>query len=304
VTTSEPRGAFVRVRDRQTQAVVEEPVYAAFALSLLYEHRLSAWLVNLACKRHWVSTLYGLRMHSRASRALIQPLIEQFDIDPTEAELDVAAYPHFNAFFERRLKPDARVYSDDPTQFGSPGDGKLLVYPELATTTHLPIKGLNVSLAALLDDESMANRYCGGAAIVLRLAPQDYHRFHFPVAGLATEARTIPGIYHSVNPIAVKKVPGLFGLNKRMSATLHTQAFGQVVLVEVGAIMIGTIMQNYVPGAVVAGQEKGHFRYGGSTIIVLFEPACITFDDDLLRDSASGLEVRVKAGEVVGRARA
>jgi phosphatidylserine decarboxylase len=248
--------------------------------------------------RKWVCELYGRQMDNPRSRSRIAPFVAQFKIDMAEAEQ--ADFACFNDFFYRKLKPGARPYPADPSRFGSPGDGKLLVYPALDADVAVPIKGTACSPAALLASAAEAAPFAGGAAFVLRLAPPDYHRVHFPAAGEAGPPRVIPGGYDSVNPIALARVPDLFCRNKRTATIIETAQFGRMAYIEVGAITIGTIMQTHAPGPVARGQEKGYFRYGGSTIVCLFEPGALTFDPDLVADSATGLEVKVRAGEAIG----
>jgi phosphatidylserine decarboxylase len=162
------------------------------------------------------------------------------------------------------------------------------------------VKGSTISIDLLLHSPIAAQLYDKGAALVLRLAPQDYHRFHFPDSGVAEPTRTIPGRYHSVNPIALARVPDVFCCNKRTVTDFQSRHFGPIAYIEIGAFRVGSIVQTYVPGEVTKGQEKGYFQFGGSTIIVLFAPDSIVFDADLMEDSAQGLEVAVKAGSHIG----
>ncbi|NKB17210.1 MAG: hypothetical protein HC770_02290 [Pseudanabaena sp. CRU_2_10] len=155
----------------------------------------------------------------------------------------------------------------------------------------------NLFLASVAD----VQRFRRGAALIVRLAPYDYHRFHFPDRGKANTARYIKGRYHSVNPIALAKVPNLYCYNKRSVTEFSSEHFGRIAYVEVGAITIGSIVQTYNPGTVARGQEKGYFQYGGSTLVLLFEPGAIAFDRDLVQDSAHGLENHVLAGSKLGK---
>lgn len=297
-----PATAPIRHRDRRTGAIVEEPIFAESTLRWFYEHPLGRAVFDTVINRKWFCDLYGRRMDHPRSRARIAPFVAGFGIDLGEAERPLEAYTSFNDFFYRTLKPGARPYPSEPQVLGSPGDGKLLVYPRLELDTRLPIKGTACSPAALLASEAEAAAYAGGAAFVLRLAPPDYHRFHFVDDGLAEPTREVPGRYDSVNPIALARVPDLFCRNKRAVTPIETAHFGRMAYVEVGAITIGTIIQTFTPGQVARGQEKGYFRYGGSTIVVLFGPGRVAFDEDLVADAANGLEVRVRAGEPIGRA--
>ena len=292
----------VRHRDRRTGAIVEEPIFAESTLRWFYEHPIGRVVFDRLVNTKAFCDLYGGRMDAPGSRKRIAPFVEAFAIDMAEAERPLGAYASFNDFFFRTLKPGARAWPEAPEALGSPGDGKLLVYPRLDADARMPIKGTACSPAALLGSDAEAAPYAGGAAFVLRLAPPDYHRFHFVDDGTAQATREIPGRYDSVNPIALAVVPDLFCRNKRAVTTIDTANFGRMAYVEVGAITIGTIVQTYAPGPVARGQEKGYFRYGGSTIVALFEPGRVAFDADLAADAAAGLEVRVRAGERIGLA--
>lgn len=292
----------VRHRDRATGNIVEEPIFAEGTLRWFYENPLGRLVFATLINNKPFCTFYGNRMDAASSRSRIAPFIAQFAIDMDEAARPVEAYTSFNDFFHRTLKPGARPYPAEANRLGSPGDGKLLVYPHVETDTRMPIKGTACSPAALMASDAEAAAFAGGSAFVLRLAPPDYHRYHFLDGGVAGPVREIPGGYDSVNPIALAQVPDLFCKNKRMVTIIETAHFGRVAFIEVGAITIGSMIQTFTPGPVTRGQEKGYFRYGGSTVVALFEPGRVTFDPDLVADSANGLEVKVKAGAGIATA--
>jgi len=237
----------------------------------------------------------------RRSRRKIAGFVEEHGIRAEEAELPLEEYRSFNAFFTRRLRADARPFAEDPDVLCAPGDGKALVFPVVDRTVKLPAKGASFSPAALLASGDQAKRFLGGSALVLRLAPYDYHRFHFPDSGEAGAVRCLRGEYHVVNPIALACVPELLCRNKRAVTVMDSDHFGRVAYVEIGALAVASIVQTYGPGRVERGQEKGYFQFGGSTIILLFEPGAAAFDEDLVRDSAEGMEVQVLAGSRIGR---
>ena len=181
-----------------------------------------------------------------------------------------------------------------------PADGKVLVYPQIAAEDVLPVKSNQLSARELLAEAIDPTPYHGGAALVVRLAPYDYHRFHFPADGQVGQTQWIDGTYHSVNPIALARVPDVFHRNRRSVCELTTPTFGRIAYIEVGAINVASIVQTHSPGPCERGQEKGFFQFGGSTVVLLFEPGAIAFDSDLVADSAAGLEVHVPTGAGVG----
>lgn len=288
-------------RDRKTGAIVQEPVFSEKVLRWFYEHPLGFQVFNLFLNNRLFSRAYGLWHHLPASRKKIPNFIIQYGVNIDEFESPIEQYANFNDFFCRRLKPEARPFIQQSEIFCSPSDGKVLVYPNLKASTQIPIKGALISVAMLLGSEKYAKIYQNGSALVIRLAPYDYHRFHFPDDGVASSAKIISGKYHSVNPIALAKVPDTYCRNKRTVTQFKSKHFGQIAYVAVGALTIASIVQTYTPGAVRRGEEKGFFQYGGSTLVLLFEAGAIAFDCDLIENTANGLEVHVLAGSRLGK---
>jgi len=166
------------------------------------------------------------------------------------------------------------------------------------------VKGKRFSLKSLLQDDELAERYAEGAMAMARLCPVDYHRFHFPCECVPGKPRLINGLLYSVNPIALKRNIEYLSQNKRMITELETENFGKILYMEVGATYVGSIHQTYTPGKACAkGEEKGYFAFGGSCLLVLFEPNKIAFDQDLIDFSAKRMEVRGLLGQSLGRAR-
>ena len=280
---------------------MEEPLLHSDAQRWIYRHAAAHWLFDRLLNNATFCRHYGRVQGSDKSREKIAEFVAEHAIDATEFARPIESYESFNAFFTRRLKPGARIFDNDADVLCAPSDGKVLVYPDLEPGACIPVKGASLPIVSLLGSESAAGPHLDGAALVVRLAPYDYHRFHFPAAGRAGPARTIPGRYHVVNPVGLGRVPDAFIRNKRSITEFDSEGFGRIAYVEVGGFTVGTILQTYEPGPVERGQEKGCFQYGGSTLVLLFQQGTILFDEDLLRDSANGLEVHVKAGIRLGR---
>lgn len=294
-------GDGIRYRERRTGAMVTEPIYRAKFMRWSLEDPLGRSMLALFGSRWLYSAYYGFKQRLPGSRRRIAPFVAQFGVDLTEAEQPLEAFTCFDAFFTRRLKVGARPVDADPAVLVSPGDGKITVFPDLRDETVLPIKGAQLPIAVLLGSAAAAAPFQGGSAAVLRLSPADYHRFHFPADGDAGPTTALPGRLWSVNPLSMTYHPDTLCLNKRAVTLLTTPAFGRIALVEVGAVTVGTIVQTFRPGPVRKGQEKGTFRFGGSTIVMLFEPGAVRFDADLLADAAAGFEVQVLQGSGIGR---
>jgi phosphatidylserine decarboxylase len=152
-----------------------------------------------------------------------------------------------------------------------------------------------------LGSPDLAHEYQNGAYIIVRLCPADYHRFHFPVAGTAHSAQLIPGKYYSVSPIALEKLARVYCQNKRMLTQIDSDHFGKVLMLEVGATFVGGMEQTFTPEQrVEKGEEKGYFKFGGSTVILFFQEGMIEIDGDLLKNTERGLETAVKMGMRIG----
>ena len=291
----------VRYRDRQTGDIVAERVPGESLLRWLYGTTFGSLFFRAALNHPLCSRLCGWWQQNSWTRRRIRPFAERYRINLEELEHPLDKYTSFNDFFTRRLKPNTRPCDPEPERLLSPADGKVLVYPQLGPGTILPVKSCTLTADALLAGAIDPIPYRNGAALVVRLAPYDYHRFHFPADGQAGNARMIEGDFHSVNPLALARKPNLFCYNRRSVCELQTPIFGKIAYVEIGALNVASIVQTYAPGPCERGGEKGFFQFGGSTIVLLFEPGAITFDDDLVSDSATGLEVHVHTASGLGR---
>jgi phosphatidylserine decarboxylase len=291
----------ITYKDRETGQVLTEPLVHDGYQRWVMTSGVGNALFNGILNNSFFCRLYGRLQDTKGSKRKILNFVEQYDIDTREAELELDQFETFNAFFTRKLKADARTFDRDPNAFCCPADGKVMVFPKMEAGTRLPVKGRSISIASFLASEQAAEKYAEGSALVVRLAPYDYHRFHFPDDGTALAASEISGRYHVVNPVGLESVPDAFLRNKRSVTGIDSKHFGQLSYVEVGGFAVGTIVQTYDPGDVERGQEKGYFRFGGSTLVLIFEPGKIVFDGDLVRDSEERLEVQVKAGSRIGR---
>ena len=246
---------------------------------------------------------YGRRMDVVSSRVRIRPFIEQYGLDESEFAELVDEYHSFNEFFFRKLKPGARPLDPASDSVVFPADGRHLPFANITAETSFFVKGQSFDLARFLGDTGLAKRYEGGSMLLSRLCPVDYHRFHFPCSGQAGIPRFIKGWLYSVNPIALITRPSILWENKRVVTPIESPVLGQVQFVEIGATMVGSIRQTYMPGERVAkGEEKGYFAFGGSSVAVLFEKGRVEFDADLLENTANGIETYARIGESMGQA--
>ena len=180
-----------------------------------------------------------------------------------------AEFRSFNDFFIRKLKPEARPVSQDPRVLVAPADARYLVYPRFEAFS---IKEKTFSLREFLQNIELTHRYREGSMVIARLCPSDYHRFHFPCDAFVSKAKLIPGPLFSVNPMALQKKLSILVENKRMVTEVHSERFGMLLYLEIGATCVGSIRQTYQPETVVKkGEEKGYFEFGGSCIVLFLE---------------------------------
>ncbi len=293
----------IEVFDRSTGETFVEKVYSEDAMRVLYGTSVGVAAASKIFSAGIFSRIYGAYNDSGASRHKIEEFAAELDIDLSECEKDISEYHSFNDFFARKLKKGARPLCEDEDALLSPGDGRLLVFPDLGGTGSLThVKWAPIDLLTLFgENKRLSERFSGGSALVLRLCPADYHRFHFPVSGKVGMTKTVDGSLHSVNPYAIESKLPVYCLNKRTICEIETARSGRVVCLEVGALFVGSIVQTYRAGMRVSrGDEKGFFKFGGSTVICFFEEGAVSFDEDLVEHSLGGTETFVKMGERIG----
>lgn len=242
-----------------------------------------------------VSKAAGAFMDSRLSVPLIKRFIKSSGIDTSQYVMK--KFRSYNEFFTRRVKRGMRPIDRMPSHFISPCDSKLTVY-KIGKSSVFRIKGSRYRVSDLIQNDFLAKRYEGGYCMIFRLEVDDYHRYCYIDSGTKTENTFINGELHTVNPIALEHY-NIYKRNCREYTVLHTENFGDVVQVEVGAMMVGRIVNRHGAAEVVRGEEKGKFEFGGSTIVLLVQEDMIRIDDDILRNSTENIETVVKYGEKV-----
>ncbi len=293
--------------DRATGKQCIERVYGGFLIDLLYgpsfrSKVLGRPLKQLISRAPLISRAVGTYQRTRCSQKAVMPFIEQYGLDATEFADDAQSYTSFDSFFTRKLKPDARPIADGATVAVTPADGRFLAFARAMDAEPFALKGVHMDLEALLQDRVLASHYAKGSMVLARLCPSDYHRFHFPVDCTPSSAKHISGPLFSVNRSALQKRPQSLWQNRRMITELHSDVFGNVICVEVGATCVGSIHQTYEPDKHSdKGDEKGYFSFGGSAMVLLFPEGSLQLDEDLLANSAKGLETRCLMGQSLGR---
>ena len=264
-------------------------------LSFLYTNIFGRMLLKPLIQPQ-VSKLAGRYLSSAHSKWLISKFIERNEINMDIYE--ECDYSSFNDFFTRKIKPDCRPVPEDLDVLISPCDCLATVYPIQENTT-FSIKNTEYTLCSLLRSPRLAKRFRGGYAYVLRLTVEDYHRYLYSVSGKQSKNYHIDGTYHTVNPIANDYLP-IYKENTREYTVIHSKEFGDVLQMEVGALLVGKISNHKQSTVVTRGEEKGFFEYGGSTIVVLTQKGRVTPRSDLLTNSKNGYETKVLQAHPLG----
>lgn len=264
-------------------------------LSFLYTNIFGRMLLKPLIQPQ-VSKLAGRYLSSAHSKWLISKFIERNEINMDIYE--ECDYSSFNDFFTRKIKPDCRPVPEDLDVLISPCDCLATVYPIQENTT-FSIKNTEYTLRSLLRSPRLAKRFRGGYAYVLRLTVEDYHRYLYSVSGKQSKNYHIDGTYHTVNPIANDYLP-IYIENTREYTVIHSKEFGDVLQMEVGALLVGKISNHKQSTVVTRGEEKGFFEYGGSTIVVLTQKGRVTPRSDLLTNSKNGYETKVLQAHPLG----
>ncbi|OCX50447.1 hypothetical protein BEL04_21950 [Mucilaginibacter sp. PPCGB 2223] len=290
----------VYIYDRKTKKTIEENAFKVDGLIFLYKTLAGKLLTNLVLKRRFVSTAYGRVMKGKKSLKQIPKFIKHYDIDVSEIKRPLNSFVSFNDFFIRELKPSARPIDQTPGHLISPADSRLIIW-DLNKVDQVPVKGYWYQLNDLVKDKALADEFADGWCFVYRLAPSDYHRYGYIDNGRQDRVQKIKGILHSVNRIALAETSSVMAKNYRELTVLHTENFGTVLHIEVGALFVGKVVQRqYGAYTFKRGEEKGWFEFGGSTVIQLFKKGSIVPDADIIEQSGKNTEVLVKIGEKVG----
>ena len=246
-----------------------------------------------------LSRLAGRFLSTKLSRVFIKPFIKSNRIDMSQFE--PVEYASYNDFFSRRIREEARTVDMDPKHLISPADSKLTALP-VTENGRFTLKHTEYTVGSLLKDPALAAEYAGGWALIFRLTVDDYHRYCYAFDAEKGENVVIPGRLHTVNPIANDFFP-IYKENAREYTILRTERFGDVIAMEVGALLVGKIVNHHGAATVRRGQEKGYFQFGGSTVVLLLKKDTAVLDSDILENSRQGIETVVKFGEKIGAAK-
>ncbi|PID82727.1 MAG: phosphatidylserine decarboxylase [Clostridiales bacterium] len=274
--------------------VIESKTNDETIIRKLYETNLGRGALKVLTKKT-VSDLGGVLLNTKFSKVFIDKFIRENNIDMS----DYVGYPYnsYNEFFIRKIRKGARTVDKDKNSFISPADSKLTVY-KIGENSEFNIKNVNYTFEKLFRSKKLAETFNGGYIMIFRLSVDDYHRYIYVDDGVKSNNYTINGVYHTVNPIASDIMP-IYAENQREFSLLKSKNFDTVLMMEVGAMMVGKIVNYHKKSIVKRGQEKGRFEFGGSTVILCVKENVIKIDDDILINSKNGIETKVKLGEKI-----
>lgn len=282
-------------RDREGNEV-PVPVSNNQMLENLFSNALGRAVLKIASSKPY-SDLQRMALNSFVSSFFISGFVRKNGIKLREYEKK--KYTSFHDFFLRRIRSVCRPLALGKDILLSPCDCKASVYP-ICEDSSFDIKDVNYTVGEVLRDEKLASSYLGGWFFLLRLCVEDYHHYHYPVSGVKTEDRDIPGSLYTVNPM-IHKYAKVYRENARRFTTITTASGTNVLVMEVGALGVGRIVNEHpLCGSVTQGEEMGHFEFGGSTVLVMVPKDTYLPSEDLIKNTQDGYETIVKMGECIG----
>lgn len=264
----------------------------SFILRFLYKTMIGRCILWILI-RPWISKLVGSFLNTKLSSLYIKSFIQKNNL--LMERFEKRKYSSFNSFFKRKLLKSLKATPSK--SFCAPCDGKLSVF-SIDDNLVFKVKNSVYNLESLLKDKELAKQYQNGYCLIFRLTPDDYHRYHFIDDGKIISTKKIKGVLHTVRPIALEKY-SVFTENSREVTCMQTNQFGTITQIEVGALMVGKIMNNPIK-QFSAWEEKGTFLFGGSTIILLVEKNKITLNPEFLQNTQNNLETIVHVQDFLG----
>jgi phosphatidylserine decarboxylase len=291
---------------REHDKIEIEKVYGDLMIKLLYSSGPGKLLAPIFANKY-LSKAYGLMQDNILTQLKVPKFVTDFNInldeyEPGSVEVDNQAlsYKNFNEFFIRAFRPGKRDVVKDINRMAAPAEARYFGYDRVTDDLVVPVKGKYLSSEGLLRKDSWNKVFKNGPLMIARLCPVDYHRYHYPDDGKTIDNYPIHGQYHSVNPLALKSRGDILIANERRVAILDTKHFGKLAYIEVGAAMVGKIVQSHDEETPFKkGDEKGYFLFGGSTVIIMGEEGRWKPSSDMLENTKNGIETYIKLGDTV-----
>ena len=278
------------IYNRQNKSTYEDLQYGGKYLNFLYNSFFGRIILRLIISPIF-SKIYGKYNNMSISKKKIGKFINKYNIDISEYE--EKEYSSFNDFFTRKKK---RVnYDKEKNNFISPADSKLMLY-KIKEDMTIQIKQSIYTIEELIDDQINLEQFKNGNCLIFRLSMDDYHRYCYIDDGKIERIKRIKGKLHTVSSISNNHK--VYSQNTRICNYMRTDNFGEIIFIEVGALLVGKI-RNHNKDKFLKGEEKGYFELGGSTIVILTNDR-IKIDNDIIDCSNKGIETKVNYGERIG----
>lgn len=276
--------------------IIKKEISSEAVLRFMYTNPLGRTVLKLLGSKQ-AAEIQRLFLDCPLSALLIDPFMKKNGISLTDYV--PKRYSSFNDFFTREIRHDRRSFACSEENLISPSDGRITVY-KINHNARFRVKDSVYSVSSLLRDGALAEYYQNGYFVLVRLCVDNYHHYAYSVSGHKSRERHVKGFLHSVNPV-VYDYTKVYKENTRCYSVITTGRSERIVQMEVGAMGVGKIC-NHLPedGFVRQGHKKGHFEFGGSSIILLLPANSFVPDKDLLKNTAEGYETAVKIGEKIG----
>ena len=265
-------------------------------VKFLYKNVFGRFILKTVMVLH-LDKIAVMFLRSPLSKPMAKRYVKKNGIQVTAEEMK--NFRTYRELFVRKRAP--KPTDTTPEHLISPCDGWLSAFP-IDPDSCFALKNSYYQLKDFLKDEELAKNYHNGTCLIFRLCASDYHHYSYIDNGYQGKNHKIPGVLHSVQPIACEKYP-VFVLNKRSWCLLETDNFGPVVQCEIGALIVGGIENDKENEKFIKGEEKGHFELAGSTIILLFEEDRIELKSEVIKQLSESEEIRVLQGDWIANAK-
>jgi phosphatidylserine decarboxylase len=287
---------FINLYKTRAGEIVYKPVKSSALIDFLYGTKLGKNLLKILTS-NGISEAERLFLSTRASSLLIDPFVKKNHISLKDCI--PYKYDSFNEFFIREIYTKSRILCQGNLEVASPSDGRVSIF-KIGSNSKFRIKKLTYSVSSLLQNDKLAKYYEDGYLVIVRLCVDDYHHYSYSVSGEKTKDKFISGRLNTVNPIAYN-YSRILTENARSYSVITLDNGMKVTQMEVGAMGVGRIVNDEPESTyVIKGNEKGHFEFGGSTIVLLFPKDSFVPAEDLVNNTKNHFETKVLMGESLG----
>ena len=298
----------IDIYDKYQGKIIEETVPARSILSWIYTTKLGNLIRPFFISKGF-SKFYGY-IKRRKGRLAIENMVSRTgikldDFESVSRGSSIESYRDYHEFFTRKFRPGKRNFDPQTRYLPAPCEARYLLYENINLQETMKVKLHEIDIVQLIGGQAVGTKvdlekYRGGALLIARLAPQDYHRFHFPGEGEILDVFEIDGNLDTVTDFGIKYNPKVLLRNHRFVSELKLKSLGYTLFIEVGALSVGKIRHTHQRKEFKTLEEKGFFEVGGSTVILVFQKNNIQFDKKLVEYSQKGVECFFQVGDKVG----